>query len=157
MLMKKGPRFLRFIIFYKTAVGVVEVLLAVMFLRLPEKNLEVLLTNTLKDHNLDTGNRLMDFAVKKAGLLHEDLVFNITIIVLVFGILNLIESYGLHLRRRWAEWLTVAGTSALIPYEFYELVTGFSALKFWVLAINSAIVYYLVKHQEVFKGRRVIL
>ena len=155
--MKKSPRFLQLIILYKSVIGLIEVFVATAFLRTPEKNLEVLLTRIAKGHNLDTGNRVMDFAIEQAGLLSYDLVMNITMIILLFGILNLIESYGLHMRRRWAEWLTIIGTSAMIPYELYELAKGFSSVKVWVLVINCAIVYYLARHKELFKSRRVVL
>ncbi|HLC18590.1 MAG TPA: DUF2127 domain-containing protein [Thermodesulfobacteriota bacterium] len=155
--MKKSPRFLQLIILYKSVIGLIEVFVATAFLRTPEKNLEVLLTRIAKGHNLDTGNRVMDFAIEQAGLLSYDLVMNITMIILLFGILNLIESYGLHMRRRWAEWLTIIGTSAMIPYELYELAKGFSSVKVWVLVINCAIVYYLARHKELFKSMRVVL
>src|SRR5262249_42009678 len=59
-----------------------------------------------------------------------------------YGVLELVEGYGLWRRFRWAEWLTVIATSLLIPVELYELVHRPSALKAAGLAVNVLIVLY---------------
>ena len=86
----------------------------------------------------------------------ENFVLGTVLVLSTFSVLNLVEAFGLHLRRRWAEWMTVIGTGVLIPYEFYLMVRDFSALKVLVLIINSLIVYYLARHRELFskKGER---
>jgi uncharacterized membrane protein (DUF2068 family) len=58
--------------------------------------------------------------------------------------LLLTEGVGLFLRKRWAEYLTIFVTASLIPIEIYELGKKFSATKIIVLAINVAVVIYLV-------------
>ena len=55
------------------------------------------------------------------------------------------ESIGLFLRRRWAEYFTVITTATFIPVEIYELLEKVSAVKLAVLAINIAIVLYLMR------------
>jgi uncharacterized membrane protein (DUF2068 family) len=62
-----------------------------------------------------------------------------------YGVLELVEGGGLFLRKRWAEWLTVVATSLLVPFELYELVRRPSWLKAAGLAVNIAIVVYLVR------------
>jgi uncharacterized membrane protein (DUF2068 family) len=64
---------------------------------------------------------------------------------LAYGALELVEGVGLWQRRRWAEWLTVIATSFLIPLELYELVHRPTALKAAGLAVNVAIVIYLLR------------
>jgi uncharacterized membrane protein (DUF2068 family) len=54
------------------------------------------------------------------------------------------EGTGLLLRKHWAEYFTVITTGALLPLEIYELIERFSAAKVAVLAINIAIVWYLI-------------
>jgi uncharacterized membrane protein (DUF2068 family) len=46
--------------------------------------------------------------------------------------------------KRWGEWLTVIITSSLLPIEVYEIVRHPSAVKVTVLAVNIAIVAYLI-------------
>ena len=44
----------------------------------------------------------------------------------------------------WGEWIVVAGLSALLPFEVISLERHPTLLKLFVLAINAAIVAYLV-------------
>jgi uncharacterized membrane protein (DUF2068 family) len=50
------------------------------------------------------------------------------------------------LRKRWGEWLTVIITSSLVPIELYEIYRHSSYVKLVVLALNVAIVIYLIYH-----------
>ena len=51
---------------------------------------------------------------------------------------------GLVCKKHWAAWLTVVVTGSFIPLEIYEMVAHFGAGKVVALAINVAIVIYLV-------------
>ncbi len=61
----------------------------------------------------------------------------------VYAGLLLTEGFGLLLRKRWAEYFTIATTAALIPLEVYEIKRHLTATKIVVLLINVAIVIYL--------------
>lgn len=61
-----------------------------------------------------------------------------------YAALLLIEGVGLFLRKRWAEYFTIAVTASLVPLEIYELAKEFSVTKLCVLVINIAVVVYLV-------------
>lgn len=61
-----------------------------------------------------------------------------------YAALLAIEGIGLLLRRHWAEYFTVITTAALIPLEIYEIAKHLTWIKMAVLAINVAIVWYLV-------------
>ena len=61
-----------------------------------------------------------------------------------YAALLLTEGVGLLLRKHWAEYFTVITTAALVPLEVFELVERFTAAKVAVLAVNIAIVWYLV-------------
>ncbi len=63
----------------------------------------------------------------------------------LYAALFLTEGTGLMLRKRWAEYFTIITTASLIPLEIYELFKHFTSVKLLVLAINVAIVIYLVK------------
>jgi uncharacterized membrane protein (DUF2068 family) len=71
----------------------------------------------------------------------------------LYAALYLVEGYGLWRQRRWAEWLTVVGSSLLVPVEIYELARHATVTKAVVLALNLAIVAYLAHHIHG-KGRR---
>jgi uncharacterized membrane protein (DUF2068 family) len=54
------------------------------------------------------------------------------------------EGVGLLMRKHWAEYFTVISTALLIPLEIYELAKRLTPVKVGVLAINAAIVWYLI-------------
>jgi uncharacterized membrane protein (DUF2068 family) len=58
--------------------------------------------------------------------------------------LLLTEGTGLLLRKRWAEYFTIITTAGLIPLEVYELIHRLTTAKIVILAINVAIVVYLI-------------
>ena len=68
----------------------------------------------------------------------------IAIAAFVYAALFFVEGIGLFLQKRWAEWLTIVATASLIPFEIYELVHRMTAMKIAVLAINIAVVIYLI-------------
>jgi uncharacterized membrane protein (DUF2068 family) len=55
-----------------------------------------------------------------------------------------VEGVGLWLQQRWAEYLTAIVTASLIPFELWELARQVTLLKLVALALNVAIVWYLV-------------
>ena len=67
-----------------------------------------------------------------------------------YAVLEGVESWGLWRERRWAEYLTVVATSALIPLEIYELTLRVTPLKVAGLVVNVAIVAWLVWTKRLF-------
>ncbi len=65
-----------------------------------------------------------------------------------YALLFLVEGIGLWLQRRWAEWLTVIATAALIPPEIYECTVRPSPVLFLLLAVNVCVVWMLVKRLQ---------
>ena len=62
-----------------------------------------------------------------------------------YATLFLVEGVGLWQQRRWAEWLTVVATGALIPVEIYECVAHPTLIPFLLLVANVCIVWLLAK------------
>jgi len=65
-------------------------------------------------------------------------------LALAYAALYATEGVGLWLRKRWAEYLTTIATASLVPFELWELARGASIAKAAALAINVAIVIYLI-------------
>jgi uncharacterized membrane protein (DUF2068 family) len=66
------------------------------------------------------------------------------LVCFAYAALFLTEGTGLWLRKRWAEYLTTIATSSLIPFELYEITRNPTSLRILLLAINLAIVAYLI-------------
>ena len=71
-------------------------------------------------------------------------------VLLAFAVLEAAEMVGLWRNRRWAEYLTFIATTALVPFEVYELTNGLSAFKIIALVINLAVVIYLLLAKRLF-------
>ena len=65
-------------------------------------------------------------------------------LVVVYAAVRFVEAYGLWQARRWAEWLAAASGAIYVPFELYELSRGFSWIKLTALALNLAIVAFMV-------------
>jgi uncharacterized membrane protein (DUF2068 family) len=70
----------------------------------------------------------------------------------IYAALFLVEGVGLWKRRRWAEYLTIVATASFIPFEIYELAKELTATRVSALALNVAIVVYLIA--RVWRRRR---
>jgi uncharacterized membrane protein (DUF2068 family) len=57
---------------------------------------------------------------------------------------------GLWYAKRWAEYLTFVAITVLVPIEIYELSLSVSVFKLLTLAINLAIVVYLLLAKRLF-------
>jgi len=95
---------------------------------------------------LDPGNHFLDAVLAKASDVRPEQIKKIGLGSFLYAGLFLTEGMGLWLRKRWGEWLTVIITSSLVPVEIYEIHRHLSAVKIGVLAINLAIVGYLIGH-----------
>lgn len=73
--------------------------------------------------------------------------------VLAYGILELVEGYGLWIMKRWGEYVSVIGTSIFLPLEIYELTDKVSALKGVTFLINLGAVAWLIWTKHLFGAR----
>jgi uncharacterized membrane protein (DUF2068 family) len=74
----------------------------------------------------------------------------VSIGVLAYGGLQLLEAVGLWLMKRWGEYVAVVGTSAFVPLEIYELLEKVTWLRLAAFAVNIAAVVYLVWSKRLF-------
>lgn len=72
------------------------------------------------------------------------------LIVSAYAVLEATEMVGLWIGRRWAEYLTLVATSALLPFEIYELSIKVTVLKSIAFVINVAVVVYLLLAKRLF-------
>ena len=152
-IVKEKEGFLQLIILYKSCMGIGELVFSLALLRHLDETLVSVLTGVALRLNLNMDGLLVNWSLRQAEAFGENFVLGIFVVLSIFSALNLVEVFGLHLRRRWAEWMTVIGTGVLVPYEFYLMVSNFTALKLLVLVINSLIVYYLARHRELFSRK----
>ncbi len=87
---------------------------------------------------------------KLVGLLHHALTLSSKTLTLLaiglalYAVIELVEGTGLWLARRWGEYFAMVATSLGLPLEIYDLARKVSATALVLLAINLALVLYLV-------------
>jgi uncharacterized membrane protein (DUF2068 family) len=95
----------------------------------------------------------------KHGVIHElrhlfsiqsGTLTKIGFVVSAYALIEGAEAVGLWFMKRWAEYLTLIATTALLPLEVYELSHKFSPLKVFTLILNVAIVVYLLFAKRLF-------
>lgn len=74
----------------------------------------------------------------------------ITIGVIAYGTLQVVEAYGLWTMSRWGEYLAVVATSIFLPWEIYEVTEKLTLLRVGALIINIAAVIWLLWSKRLF-------
>jgi uncharacterized membrane protein (DUF2068 family) len=137
-------RLLRLIALFKFLKAAMLIALGVGVFRLLHKDVGVIAEHWVEALRLDSGNRFVDAALAKASNLRPEQIKKLGLGSFLYAGLFLAEGTGLWLEKRWGEWLTVIITGSLVPVEIYEIYRHPSAVKVAVLAINIAIVGYLI-------------
>lgn len=155
MTKPRQPWFLKLIILQLFVKGILLLPLSLGLFTLLGRDIGAMARTLFHDLGLDMDNYYIDLFLTKIGMAKTTFLVEISIGLLLYGILCLVEAYGLHKRRRWAEYLTATAISLLIPFELYEVITNISIISLGVLALNIAIVSYLIRHKELFPKKAV--
>jgi uncharacterized membrane protein (DUF2068 family) len=70
-----------------------------------------------------------------------------------YALIELVESVGLWLSKRWGEYFAMVATSIFLPYEVYDLTVKVTWLRVTALLINLLLVVYLVWAKRLFGAR----
>ena len=90
------------------------------------------------------GHHALAHFLGKLRAFDDQMARKLAVASLCYAALFLVEGIGLLGRQRWAEWMTVVVTASFIPIEIYEGVEHFGASKIVALALNVAILGYLL-------------
>ena len=129
---------------FKLFKGILLALVAFGTLRLIHRDIHETLLNWTHHLHIDPGGHRANALIGKVSGVSLTQLKEIAAGEIFYAGLLLTEGIGLLLRRRWAEYITVISTALFIPLEIYELVEKLSPVKLVVLAINVAIVWYLI-------------
>jgi uncharacterized membrane protein (DUF2068 family) len=140
-----GDAVLRVIAVFKFFKGTMLLAVSLGAFKLLHKDVGALLQHWVEGFKLDPGNHFIDALLAKASNLTPAQIKKLGLGSLLYAGLFFVEGTGLWLRKRWAEWFTVIMTATLVPVEIYEIVRHPTLTKFAVLAINVAIVCYLIE------------
>lgn len=135
---------LRLIAVFKLVKGAALVVVGLGALRLIHRDVADTLAGWVTNIRVDPDNRFVNNVLERASGVTDRQLEAIGLGTFFYAALLLTEGVGLLLQKRWAEYFTVIVTASFIPLELYELVERVTPVKIVVLAVNVAIVWYLV-------------
>lgn len=94
--------------------------------------------------HLDPDNHLIHEGVARIAVLNKTNLKVIGAGTFFYALLHLVEGTGLILLKPWAEYLTVIATGSLLPLELVEVARKPTLIRVGILAINLAILIYVV-------------
>jgi|ERR1051326_8279579 uncharacterized membrane protein (DUF2068 family) len=150
----ENPRTLLLIALFKLLKGVLLVAVGIGALRFLHHDLAEAVMRWVNILRVDPENRFIHAVLNRALFLSPNQLKLMSIGTFFYAALLLTEGIGLLLHKTWAEYFTIVTTAALIPLEIYELIRHVTAAKISVLAINVAIVIYLVARVRSKRVRR---
>ncbi len=147
---RRSDLLLRLIIFEKGLLSLLAFLLAAGLLSLIHRDLELFARHLASALNLDADSRFLKLILTELMDVKVSTLVGVSLVGFLYSILNFIEAFGLAMRYRWAEYLTVIATAMFIPFEVYEVFDRLTLFRMAALVINLLIVVFLIRHKEMF-------
>ena len=129
---------------FKLTKGVLLLIVAIGAHKLLHRDVADTVAHWVDIFRVDPDNRYIDALLTKASSITPAQLKAASAGTFIYSALLLTEGIGLLLRKGWAEYFTIVTTSGLIPLEVYEIVHHLTTAKIVILAVNVAIVIYLI-------------
>jgi uncharacterized membrane protein (DUF2068 family) len=142
---KENPTTLLLIALFKLFKGFLLLCVAIGAFRLLHKDVAEVVMHWVDVLRVDPDNRFIHRLIVRSFGIEAKQLKEISAGTFFYSALLLTEGTGLLMRKRWAEYFTVISTALLVPLEVYEIFHHFTWVKVIVLAVNVAIVWYLVE------------
>lgn len=146
---RESPTALLLIALFKLLKGVLLFFVAIGALHLVHKDVAAVVMHWVDVLHFDPENRFIHRVIERSFGIEPKHLKEISAGTFFYSSLLLTEGIGLLMRKRWAEYFTVISTAVFIPLEVYEIFHRFRWMKIGVLAVNVAIVWYLVRRIRV--------
>ena len=137
-------RFLRFLVFAIAAYGVWR-------FKSDQANIERGYNNDLpairalyRDLGFDVNHSRLLGLIQHSFMLTPRTLTYLAIGLAAYALIELVESIGLWLGKRWGEYFAMVATSIFLPYEIYDLTVKVTWLRVGALLINILLVIYLI-------------
>lgn len=138
------PSTLYLIAAFKLFKGLFLLAVAVAALKLGPRGVTIEAYRWADIFRVDYENRLFRRLLVWLSLFNEQKLRELSLGTFFYAALFLTEGTGLALRKRWAEYFTTVVTGSFLPLEIYELVRRVTFARGILLALNVAVVIYLV-------------
>ena len=124
-----GNRGIILIGIFKLAKALLLVVLGVGALKLLHKEVADTVVQWIGSLRIDPENRLINRLIPKLWTIDDRKLKEISAGTFCYAGLFFVEGLGLLYRKRWAQYMTIVTTSALLPLEFYEIAHRFTPVE----------------------------
>lgn len=142
---KTHSRGLMLIAVFKLLKGVVLLAVGIGALRLLHKDVAAIADHWINAFRGDPHNRYLHWLLAKLPMVDDRKLKELSVGTFVYSAIFLTEGTGLALGKRWAEYFTIVTTTSFLPLELYEIFRHATIAKGVALAVNIAVVLYLVR------------
>lgn len=135
--------------------GLLAVVLVVIELKLPLwkgslRNLSDQIDGLAERTGPDASRDWLSSALHSALRVDSHTLSILLVTASVYCVVEATEAVGLWRGRRWAEYLTAVATVGFLPFEVHELVNRITVVRIFALAVNLAILAWLVWNKHLF-------
>jgi uncharacterized membrane protein (DUF2068 family) len=108
------------------------------------------LTGVTDDTGQDSSRDWLGRQLQRLANLDKHTVTVLAFTAVAYCVIEGIEAVGLWRERRWAEYLTAIATAGFLPFEIKELLDRVTLFRLGALAVNVAILVWLVWNKRLF-------
>lgn len=94
--------------------------------------------------HLNPAKHFPQIFIEAASHLTDARLWTLAAFAAAYGLVRLVEAYGLWHGRRWAEWFATVSGAIYVPFEFYELLRKANWLSLSALVVNLLVVGLMV-------------
>ena len=141
---KPHSRGLLLIAAFKLFKGVVLIAVGIGALRMLHQNVAGIVDHWVNAFRVDPHNRYLLWLLAKLSIVDDKKLKELSIGTFIYAAVFLTEGTGLAFKKRWAEYFTIVTTGSFLPLEIYELVRHATVAKGVALAVNIAVLVYLI-------------
>jgi uncharacterized membrane protein (DUF2068 family) len=142
---KSHSRGLMLIAAFKLLKGFVLLAVAIGALQLLHRNVAGVVDQWVNAFRVDPHNHYILWLLTKLSKVDDRKLRELSVGTFIYAAIFLTEGTGLALHKRWAEYFTIITTSSFLPLEVYEIIHHATIAKVVALAINIAVVVYLMR------------
>jgi uncharacterized membrane protein (DUF2068 family) len=141
---KSHSRGLLLIAAFKLFKGFALLAVAIGALHLLHRDVASVADQWVNAFRVDPHNRYILWLLAKLSSVDDRKLRELSVGTFIYAAVFLAEGTGLAFRKRWAEYFTTITTASFLPLEIYELIHHATIAKGVALALNIAVLVYLV-------------
>jgi len=134
----------RAVALFEAAKGALVILTGFGALSLVHRDVQRFAERLVAHLHLNPAKHYPQIFIDAAAHLTDARLWMLAAFAAIYGLVRLVEAYGLWLGRRWAEWFAAVSGAIYVPFELYELFHRLTWLSAGALAVNLLVVGLMV-------------